>query len=173
MAKTRSQKQDFVKKLAADIGESKGIAFASYVKLTVKETEELRKKLREAGSRLVMSKKTLLSLALKDNNIELAEDSLAGPVTIGLGKDEVLPAKTLYEFAKTHKDQVKLVGGVFEGAFIGLAKVTALASLPSKQELLAKAVGSIKAPLSGLVNVLQGNLRGLVVALKAISEQKA
>ena len=81
------------------------------------------------------------------------------------------PAKILEQFSKTN-GAVKIIGGVIERKFITAAEVIALAKLPSKQELLAKLVGTINAPISGFVNVLAGNLRGFVQVLNAIKDQK-
>jgi len=85
--------------------------------------------------------------------------------------DEVSAARIVNNFSKTH-EILQVFGGVLEGKFISVAMVKSLANLPSKQELLAKLVGSINAPVSGFVNVLAGNLRGLVGVLNNIAKSK-
>ena len=86
--------------------------------------------------------------------------------------DEVAPARVMMTFAKQH-EALRMIAGVLEGKLLDREAVLALAKLPSKQELIGKAVGSIAAPLTGFVNVLAGNLRGLVYTLNAIRESKS
>ena len=88
-------------------------------------------------------------------------------------EDEVVPAKIVDEFKKTHEEQINFIGGVLENNFLSAEKIQELAKLPSKQELYAKIVGSLNAPISGFVNVLAGNMRNLVYVLKAIEEKKS
>jgi large subunit ribosomal protein L10 len=90
---------------------------------------------------------------------------------MAFGSDEVAPAKILVDFAKGK--EMKIYGGLLEGKFITAAKVKELAGLPSKLELIALTVRTIQAPISGFVNVLAGNLRGLVNVLKAVKESKS
>ena len=86
--------------------------------------------------------------------------------------DPVAPAKVLSEYAKKY-EKLELKVGVVEGKVIDLNGIKALAELPSREVLIARVLGGFNAPISGLVNVLNGNIRGLVVALNAIAEQKA
>jgi len=82
-----------------------------------------------------------------------------------------VPARVLNKFAQAN-EAMEIFGGILENSFIEVDRVKALASLPSRLELLGRTVGAIKAPVSGFVNVLAGNLRGLVYALQAIKESK-
>jgi len=91
--------------------------------------------------------------------------------TVGYN-DEVAAAKLIADFAKG-REGIEVVGGLLEGSFVDASAINQLSSLPSREELLAKLVGSINMPVSGFVNVLAGNLRGLVYALNAIKESKA
>jgi large subunit ribosomal protein L10 len=90
-------------------------------------------------------------------------------------EDEVAPAKVVDTFLadKENAGKIAFLGGVLEGRFIDKDQVTALAKIPSREELYAKLVGSMNAPVSGFVNALAGNLRNLVGVLKAIEEKKA
>lgn len=175
MAKTKGQKKAILDGLVEKISRSKSVVFAKFDALGVKENEELREKLREEGSEYQVAKKTLLELAFRDQKIEgLNPREFEGRVAAIFGyEDEVSPAKVLNDFKKNHEDKIDFVGGVLEGKFLATEEVAALAKLPSKQELYAKLVGSLNAPVSGFVNVLAGNLRGLVTVLKAIEEKKA
>ncbi|MCB9799045.1 50S ribosomal protein L10 [Candidatus Nomurabacteria bacterium] len=173
MAKTRQQKQETAERLQTGIASAKSVVFANYQGLTVSAMEELRSKCREQGIEVLAAKKTLVKRALADNGMDVDIKAFEGSVAAFMGmSDEVAPAKVVNDFAKTN-ELVTIFGGVLEGAYIQQEKVKALASLPSKEELYAKIVGSINAPVSGFVNVLAGNLRGLVTALNAIKDQKA
>jgi large subunit ribosomal protein L10 len=116
-----------------------------------------------------------MNLAFQDVKIEgLNVKDFEGRVAaIFAYEDEIAPAKIVDEFKKTHDDNIDFVGGILENKFLSKEEITVLAKLPSRQELYAKIVGSLNAPVSGFVNVLAGNLRGLVNVLKAIEEKKA
>lgn len=168
MAKSKSSKIQTVADLASQLKSAKGLVFANYTGLTVKEMQELRKALRVVGVSYEVAAKTLISRAFGevglDSNIT---KSLSGGVSVAISQtDEVSPARALLEFSKTH-DKFQLIGGLLEAKFIDAVRVKELAKLPSRAELLAKLVGSIKSPLNGLAQVLQGNLRGLVQVLSA------
>lgn len=173
MAKTKLQKQVILRDLSAKIDKAKSMVFASFNALSVQENEELRNELRKDNNEYYVAKKTLLSMALKEKGQEVDVDNFKGQIAVVFGyDDEVSPAKTLGKFIKSHEDKVEFMGGIMEGKFIQPAEVMELSKLPSKQELYARLVGSLNAPISGVVNVLAGNLRGLVQVLKAISEKQ-
>jgi len=172
MPKTKQQKEEAVKMLSDNIKNAKSVVFANFQGLKVKESEELRQKCREQNIGIVASKKTLVKKALADAGFDVDTKSFEGGVSALFGlEDEVAPAQVVNNFAKDHK-VVSFFGGVLEGNFIDAAKVTELSKLPSKQELYAKLVGSINAPVSGFVNVLAGNIRNLVSVLNNIKEAK-
>ncbi|MBU0598446.1 50S ribosomal protein L10 [Patescibacteria group bacterium] len=174
MAKTKQQKFDAVKELEEKISRTKFVIFTNFDGLNVADTTELRKVLREGQVDYTVTKKTLLKLAIiKAGLKEIDISSLEG----GLGaafsyKDEILPAKLLHLFAKKHK-ALKLVGGIFGGKFINAEEIMKLALLPGMDELRGQLVWLVNYPLSGLVNVLAGNMRNLVYALNAIKEKKS
>lgn len=173
MAKTKDQKKVEITNLTKKFKEAKGVVFVDYKGLTVKEVEELRKELRANEVDYYVAKKTLANIALKEaGQKDVDVKSMEGQLAISFGlKDEVLPATLLYKFAKTH-ESLKLLGGIVENQYLGQPEIMSLAQMPSKQELLAKMVGSISAPLTGFVQVLKGNLNSLVYALKAIADKK-
>ncbi len=110
-------------------------------------------------------KKTLFSLACKKAGIQIDVDKLEGQLAFVFAfEDEITPAKELYKFIEANKIG-QILGGYVQGRMISAQEAVALAKLPSHQELLAKMVGSISAPLSGLINVLQGNIKGLLIVL--------
>ncbi len=173
MAKTKQQKEQELQILHEKFAQSKGAVFANFIGLTVNDTQELRNTLREENSEMVISKKSLLGLMLEKGGIdkEVMKDMDGGIGVVFGYEDAVTPAKIVSEFAKAHQ-LVTFTGGVLDGEFIGTEQVQALSKLPSKQELLSKMVGSIKSPITGFVNVLSGNSRGLVQVLNQIKEQK-
>lgn len=175
MAKTKLQKQEILRTLSEKIKGAKSIVFTEFNALGVKDNEELRSKLRESGSEYLVAKKTLIDIALKNEKIDNVDArGFEGKVAVVFGnEDEVAPAKALAEFKKNHEDNINFVGGILDGKFITGAEVTALSKMPSKIELYAKLVGSLNSPISGFVNVLAGNIRGLLNVLKAIEEKKA
>ncbi len=173
MPKTKEQKEQAVRTLVDQLEAAKSAVFANFQGLTVSESEELRTLCREQNVSYVASKKTLLKRALAEKGMEVDTKAFEGGIAAVFGNDdEVAPAQVIAKFAKDH-EVVKIFGGVLEGAYIDDAKVTALSKLPSKQELYAKLVGSINAPVSGFVNVLAGNIRGLVNVLNAVKDAKS
>jgi large subunit ribosomal protein L10 len=172
MAKTRLIKEDEVKKIEESFTTASSVVFSSYDKLTVAKSQILRRALRAAGVSFLACKKTLLERVLKARKLEVNVDELKGSIALAFGTtDEVAPAKILADFAKTN-EALKIQGGLLENKFINSSKVLELAALPSKMEMLAQTVRTIQAPISGFVNVLAGNLRGLVNALNAIKDSK-
>lgn len=174
MPKTKEQKRSIYKELNDKIGKAKSVVFVNFSGLTVKENEDLRGSLRKENSEYYVAKKTLLGMALKEEGVSGANaKELEGQVAAIFGYgDEVAPAKAVKAFQKGKEDKIKFVGGILENKFISANMVAELAVLPSKQELYAKIVGSINAPVSGFVNALAGNLRNLVYVLQAIKNAK-
>lgn len=173
MAKTKQQKQETVKTLTDGIKNSKAAVFANFQGLSVADVTELRDICRKNDVEVLVAKKTLLKKVCDDMKLDADPKTFSGGVATFFGKnDEITAAKIVNDFAKNH-EPVAVFGGVLEGQFIPSEKVISLAKLPSKDELLAKMVGTINAPVSGFVNVLSGNLRGLVQILNAYKEKIA
>jgi len=166
-------KKEEVKKLSSKIRSAKSIVFVNYRGLTVEQDTELRRSLRDAGVEYSVVKNTLTRFAAKENSLSELEKYLMGPTSMAIhNEDPVAPAKVLFEYAKKYANFV-LKAGVVEGRVIDADEVKALALLPSKEQLIARVLAGFNAPITGLVNVLNGNIRGLVVALNAIAMQKA
>ena len=175
MAKTREQKRDILKSLSEKISKANSIIFAGFNSLGVKENEDLRKNLKSENSEYFVTKKTLLNLALKENKLDDVDvKNFDGKIATIFGYgDEIAPAKIVDKFSiGLEGEKICFVGGVLDNKFINADEIKALAKLPSKQELYARIVGSINAPVSGFVNVLAGNIRSLLYTLKAIEEKK-
>lgn len=175
MAITRQKKEEIMENLVSQLSEAKSAVFADFRGMKVAGANELRRKGREEGVNIVVAKKTLMKLAFDKAGYEGVDpQGLEGSIALMLGmEDEVAPAKLAADYAKDHEEELKIVAGVLEHKLVDDKAVIALSKLPSREELLAKAVGSIAAPMSGMVNVLQGNLRNLVYALSAIRDAKS
>lgn len=173
MAISRQTKETQVAELAATLGEAKLTAFAAYQGLTVKELQSLRRAAREAGVTIKVVKNRLVRVALSQNPQLKDVDTglMTGQLLYAMSsEDEVAPAQVLAKFGKEH-EALKLVGG-FDAAGSTLAEedIKALAALPTKEQLRGMLVGTIAAPLSGFVNVLAGNVRGVLNVLNARAE---
>jgi len=173
MALTKEQKQKQIKELKENILKQKSLIFVDFSKVNSKDMFGLRKNLKEAGCALKIVKKTLVRIALGQSNISFwqkIKENIPGQLALVFGiEDEVAPARISNKFAKEHEN-FKILGGLFENKFIERDRVLALANLPSKDELLAKLVGSIASPMSGFMNVLQGNIKGLITVLSKIKQ---
>jgi large subunit ribosomal protein L10 len=166
-----AKKECAVKELRDRLASSQNLFLTDYQGLTVEEITKLRGELRKDGSTYAVVKNTLFRIAAGDVAEQL-ERFLAGPTGIVFaGEDPIAPAKALKTFIDSTK-KVSIKAGYVDGKLIDSAQVNALASLPSKQELIAKLVGSLASPLRGLVTVLSGNQSGLVRVLNSIREQK-
>ncbi len=173
MPKTRQQKEATVGTLGADIKAAKGVVFANFQGLTMKDSDELRGACKAQGIRYVVTKKTLLQKAIQAAGFSMDIKSFQGGMSVlASATDEVAPAQVLANFARTH-EVAKIFSGILDGQLIDAVKVAALAKLPGKQQLLGQLVGTLNAPIGGFVHVLAGNIRGLVTVLGAIKEQKA
>ncbi|SRR3989339_838278 len=173
MAKTKEDKKQIVADLTDKVKRMKSAVFANYEGMTVPQTQELRRALGAEGAEYSVAKKTLLGVAMKKAGKEMDPKTVEGNFATIFGyEDEVAPARIVAKFAKSN-EALKIAGGILEGTFVSKEKVIMLSKLPSKQELLAKVVGSINAPISGFVSVLAGNLRNLVYVLSAIKDNKS
>jgi large subunit ribosomal protein L10 len=174
MAKTRDRKETDVTQYADALKAAKSVVFADISSLKVNENGAFRREADNNDVSVTASKKTLLRLALKKADIETVDEAaLSGSIYLmATQSDEIAPAKLVASFRKKHEG-IQILGGIMESKWLSADEINALAKLPSKDELIAQVVGSIRAPLSGLVNVMQGNLRGLVQVLNAVKEAKA
>ena len=154
MNKNRQMKQAKVEEIKEKLQKSQSVILASYQGLTVEEDTQLRKNLREAGVEYKVYKNTLVTLAAKELGLEAISEYLEGPVSIAFGyEDATAPARVLHTFAKDHK-KLELKAGMVEGTLYNKEEVEKLATIPSKEVLIAKLLGSFKAPLSNVAYLL-------------------
>ncbi|MGI6702675.1 MAG: 50S ribosomal protein L10 [Clostridia bacterium] len=173
LADNKSAKQQIVNEIKEKLQRAAAIVLVDYRGLNVEEVTELRRRFREAGADYKVYKNTLMTRAFNELDNESLSPYLTGPNAIAFGYDDpVIPAKIIADFAKDH-DKLEIKAGIIDGKLIDVDGVKALASLPSKEVLVAQVLGGLNAPVTGLVNVLQGNIRNLVYALNAIEKQKS
>ncbi len=170
MAITRGKKQTLVSELNDLLGTSKMTAFAHYDGLTVADLQILRRAAREQGITIKIVKNRLVRVALSQNeNLKGADTSpLTGQLLYAVSsEDEVAPAQVLAKFAKTHAD-LKIAGAISaQGELLGVDEVKSLATLPSKNELIAQVLATLSSPLSDVMGGLSGNLHALLDGVEA------
>lgn len=154
MNKNRQLKEAKVAEIKGKLEKAQAVILADYQGLTVEEDTQLRKNLRETGIEYKVYKNKLVVLAAKELGLDGIEKYLEGPVAIAFSyEDATAPARILNDFAKTHK-KLELKAGIVEGEVFDTEKIIQIASIPSKEVLIAKLLGSIKAPLSNLAYLL-------------------
>ncbi len=152
---------------------SSSVVLADYRGLTVKEMQTLRAALREAGAELRVYKNTLTQIAMRELALPDLGEMLEGPTAFLFAYgDPVGPAKALVDFAKDHA-AIQLKGGFIERRITDASGISALAALPSREELYAKLAGSLAAPLAGVARVLNAPAGALARAIRAVADQKA
>lgn len=157
MALTKDQKKKVIKDLQDKLSKQKSMVFVDFAKVNSKDIFALRKELKEAGCNLKISKKTLLGLAFGKEKSEIwkkIKENASGQLAVAFGfEDELAPARLSNKFAKSHEN-LKILGGTFENEFISIEKVLSLASIPTRNELLGRLVGSLYSPVASFVRVL-------------------
>jgi large subunit ribosomal protein L10 len=146
--------------------------FVEYSGLTHQQLEEARRSLKEANAEMAVIKNTLMNIALNEKSID-AKEKLTGQQGVLFSyKDPIATAKVLAAFIKKYS-LPKISFGIFEGKIIDEDTITQLSKLPSKEVLIAKLLGSLNSPISGLVYVLNGNITKLALVLKDIERKKS
>ncbi len=175
MAITRTAKEESVAQLKSELSQLKLAVLTDYRGLTVREISELRAKLRTEGASYRVTKNTLLRIAAKNTDIlkDLDPKTFTGPMALAVStEDEIAPARVVFQYAKDHQ-ALEIVGAIRgDGVLLTPAEVNALATLPTRDQLIAQVVGTVAAPLSGFVGVLHANVRGIAIVLQAIKESK-
>jgi large subunit ribosomal protein L10 len=173
MAVTRQEKEATLSSITEELKNARGVVFAEYRGMTVKEIDALRKMLRKENVTYKVIKITLLKKALEALGIKTENLKYNGPVAVAISNDEeTAPARIL---KNASKDQPKLVidGGVFNNEIVGTDIIIKLATLPTKEQLLGQLLSVLNGPARGLVTVLSGNTRNLLNVLNAIKDKKS
>ena len=172
-AKILEEKKKAVSELAEKLRSASGGVLVDYKGITVEQDTQLRAEMRKAEVEYLVVKNTLTRFAVKECGYEDLLPVLEKMTAVAVSKnDPVAPAKIL----KSYADKIEtfnIKAGFVEGKVIDAAEVNTLETLPSKETLIAKVMGSLNSPITGLVNVLNGNIRGLACVLQAIHDKKA
>jgi len=169
------QKQAVVGEIAAQLGKAQSVIVAEYRGLDVGAVTELRSRARKAGLYLRVLKNTLARRAVKGTPFEKLSEQMVGPLMYGISQDPVAGAKVLQAFAKENEKFV-IRGGAMPNQLMSVTEVKALAALPSRDELLAKLVGTMQAPIVKLVrtmNEVPGKFVRTLAAVRDAQEKKA
>ena len=162
-----------VEEITSKIKASKAVVFVDYNKLTVAEVSELRNKCREAGCEYKVYKNTLVRKAFNNLGFNQFDETLNGPTAIAFSADEITAAKLMSQAAKDYDTKIVVKCGFVDNAYVDKKGVEALATMPSREELVAKMLGSMQAPLSNFAGVLNNLVSGIVRVLARVAENKA
>jgi len=166
-------KKEAVAEIKGQFSDSENILLVDYRGLSVKNISALRRKISESGGRFVVYKNTLVAIAMTELALPALGDLLEGPSAfIFTGEDPVAAAKALKDFSKEHAE-LELKGGLVQNQVLDSVALSALASLPTREELLAKLLGTLQNPMRGFVSVISGPARGLVTVLDAAAKKAA
>lgn len=171
---TREEKEKEVAWLREQFQSVTALFLVDFQGLTVAEMGVLRSELRKNGAGFKVLKNTLARLAYKDTDVAVVGDDVVGPrAGVWTHTDDNVPAmaKVLVDFAKTHP-KFELKRGMLKGKLVDPTQVETLSKLPSREELLAKLLGTMMAPVSAFVNTLAAVPRSFLTVLKAIEDQK-
>lgn len=170
----REKKEQVVSEIRELIDNSKSVIVVNYQGINVETDTELRKIMRENNIQYKVLKNTMVELAMKDKNAEDFVQYLDGPNAFAFGADETSAAKVIKKFI-ADKKKMEIKGGFVDGTVYNASQVIALADMPSKEELIAKLLGSLKSPVSNLVYVLHAlsPTTKFTYMVKALADKKA
>jgi large subunit ribosomal protein L10 len=158
---SKDKKKEIIAKVALLLKDSKSIVFFNFKGFSVKNTIEMRRALRGAKVGYMVAKKTLAKRAFDEANITGNMPVIVGETAMAYSADLIAPAREVYNFQKKFKENLSIVGGIFDGKYMSKEEMMALALIPSQQTLYAQ-----------FVNVINSPIQGLVMALDAIAKKK-
>jgi large subunit ribosomal protein L10 len=166
-------KEALVAEIKDRFNESEAVIMIDYRGLTVKEMQALRVKVREVGGEITVYKNSLTEIAIRELALPNMDAYLEGPTAfVFIGEDAVAPAKALTSFAKEHQ-ALELKGGFVQSQVVDAEGVKAIATLPSREELIAKLLGTMQNPIVGFARVLNGPVEAFARTVQAVADQKA
>lgn len=167
-----AQNTEMLSNIKADLEGVSAMWVVDYRGLTVKEIQELRRSIREAGATMKVYKNTLVNIALKENDLPTLDDMLKGPnAFVFAGEDIAAAAKAVKNFAKDN-DKLEIKGGLLEGAEVNAAEVEAIASLPSREQLFGRIAGLINGFARRIAVSINEMPSGLARVVNQVAEQK-
>ena len=169
----RPEKVAEVQAIAERIGSAQSMILADYTGLTVEQMTIFRRNCRAQSVECRVVKNRLARIAAEDADLSVMKDYLTGPTAIMFGAEsQVDPAKIVVDFAKEN-EAMEIKGGFIDGEYLDASQVVALSKVPSMDELIAKMMGSINSPVTGVVLTVNAVTSGLVRAIDAVAKQKA
>lgn len=172
MATTRKMKESALEELREKFQKAQSVAFGQYAGLTVEQISKLRKELKSAGVEFKVAKRTLFKIAAKEQGYELPDEVMMGTVGAAFSYEDSVAGPRLIKKLMKDFEKLQLLGGIMEGKVMTVAQMKEIAGLPSKQELLAKFVGLMRAPLQGFYGALQSPLGSFARAVEQYAEKK-
>jgi len=166
----RTEKEQLVSELKEKIEGATALYYTDFTGLNVKRMTDLRRRLRKANVEYVVIKNTLALRAVNESG--LVGERLRGPTGLVVAKDAVAAAKVITDFAKENEQRPAVKGGMFEGKAIDKAQVTKLASMPSREQMLAELGAGLQSPMAAFLGALNGMMYMFVGSLEALRAQR-
>jgi large subunit ribosomal protein L10 len=166
----KSEKEQLVSELAQKLRGASALYFTDFTGLNVKRMTDLRRRLRKSGVEYVVIKNTLALRAVSESG--LVSEPLKGPTGLVLARDPVTAAKVLADFAKENEARPSVKGGLLDGRTLDSAQVKQLATMPSREQMLAELGAGLQAPMAAFVGALNGLLYMFAGALEALRAQR-
>ena len=173
MPLSKTQKEEIIAGYLEQFSNSQALIFVDYRGLSVAAISELRTQIRESGNSFMVVKNTLALRALEEAGMSVPDEVFHGPVAIGVCQTDIASVAKAMNKSASDSKLLTMRGALLGDTFVDAAQAKALADLPSREELLAKMIGSMQSPITGLVNVLAGPMRGLVTVLNGRKDQLA
>jgi large subunit ribosomal protein L10 len=168
----RNEKAQEVSRLTDEIGKATNAFLIDFKGITVPQVTELRKQVRETNSKYLVVKNTLALIAVKDSPMHGLKDKFSGHTAIAFNSgDPVALAKALTKFAKD-VPTVQFKAAMLNGQLVPAAQIETIATLPSREELVAKLLFVLQSPIRGLATVLNANIRNIAVVIDQIAKQR-
>lgn len=172
MALTREDKAQLIQEYSDKLGRSQVAIWSQFGGVSVAQMTQLRRQAQSAGSEVVVVKNSLIRKALEAGGLPYDAEMMAGPRIVTFVYNDVAQGtKVLTEFSRVSQERVRIVGGIVGGRLADAQQVASLTDLPSREVLLARVLGGVQAPISGLVGVLSSVLRGLINVVNARVQQ--
>lgn len=171
-----SKNKDIVKGLIEKLSQAKSVIFTEYKGLNANEISQLRESMGKFGAEVSIQRNTLLKVALSETTevTEAIKGDLVGQIAVIIAQEDAIsPLKALVKFAADNEKELpKIKAGLISGTYVTADEVKLYSELPAKEVLVAKLLGALKSPITGVVNVLNGSQRKLVYAFAAIADKK-
>lgn len=171
MATTRQKKEETLQELKDKFGKAKSVAFGQYAGMSVLQVSAMRNKMREASVEFKVAKRTLFKLAAKEHGFELPDELIAGTVGAAFSYEDAIAGPRLIKKMGKEFENLKLMGGIMDGQVMSIAQMKEIADLPSREELLAKLVGLMRAPLQNFYGAIQSPLASFARGVQQYAER--